>query len=161
MITARWVVVAAAFMLLSACVPQGLSFEIDDRVAFSQPQDRARVDFPLHVTWEVREPVAEAALFALFVDRTPIRPGRPIGDVAGADEVCGRDPGCPDLRYLAERGVYLVRDATALTLDRLPNFARDRTGLHEITIVLLDDEKHRVGEAAWRVQFRTAGEAAS
>lgn len=153
-----------AAVLLASCGFGGLQFRVDDRVEIVSPQDREVVTVPFEVEWTVEGLDVAAAprdgtgvYFAVFVDRTPMGPGRPLEDLA--DEACERDPQCPNEQWLADNFVLLTTD-TSLTIDRLP--ARDldtRTGaqdLYEITIVLMDEDDERIGESAFRtaVQVR-------
>ena len=103
--------------------------------------------------------VGGPARFAVFVDRAPIRPGQSLRAVG--DDDCRRTPGCPDDEYLRERYVFLTC-ATSLTLDTLPaKSGTTRTGAddtHDLTIVLVDADGRRLGEAAWTVEFRAEEE---
>jgi hypothetical protein len=130
-------------------------------VDITAPRARERVVAPLAVRWTTNdlalgEPGGPTQ-FAVFVDRAPLHPGQSL-DSRG-DDACRRTPGCPDDSYLRDRFIYLTRD-TSLTLETLPaKSGSNRTGAkhaHEVTIVLLDADGRRHGEAAWSVEFSTA-----
>ncbi|CAB4695915.1 unannotated protein [freshwater metagenome] len=61
---------------------------------------------------------------------------------------------CGDRGLLAERGVYLTRkpEVVLRTIPRLDS--HEDTQLHEVTVVLLDAEGRRIGEAAWYDAFK-------
>lgn len=155
------VLVLLSALAVSACNSGGLQFRKDDRVDFTAPRDRERVVAPLAVRWTVKDLVlgepGGPAQFAVFVDRAPIHPGQTMGAVG--DDVCRRTPGCPDEGYLRERFIYLTR-GTSLTIETLPaKSGSNRTGAkdaHDLTIVLLDADGRRRGEASWSVEFSTA-----
>jgi hypothetical protein len=147
----------AAYVAAAACTTQGLAFRTDERVEVLSPGDRDRVGLPVELRWRSTVALDRAGGprgFAVFVDRQPMRPGQSLRAVV--DDVCRRTEGCPDLAYLQERGIYITQD-TSLTIGRLnDNRPTNRTGArdaHEAVIVLIDDTGHRVGEAAYTVEF--------
>lgn len=148
------VLVAAA--ALSGCTVNGLAFREDHRVDIVTPEDRAEVVLPVTITWTADDIEAGAGggpFFAVFVDRSPIKPGQNLRSIA--DDSCNRTPGCPDLEYFRDRYVF-VTDATSVTLDAVPRRSGQRTSAkdrHEATIVLVDAEGRRIGEAAFTVEF--------
>jgi hypothetical protein len=143
-------------LLLPACAVRGLAFRIDDRVEIVAPDDRAEVSLPLTIEWTADEldGAGGGPFFAVFVDRSPIRPDQSLR--ALADDSCNRTPGCPDLAYLRDRGVYLT-DERSVTLDVVPQRpSSSRAGesdRHQATIVVVDAEGRRIGEAAYTVEF--------
>lgn len=140
----------------SACAVGGLAFREDNRVEILTPGDRAEVPLPLEIRWRADlEPRADGGpFFAVFIDREPVRPGQSLR--ALADDSCNRSPGCPDLEYFRDRYVF-VTEGTSVTIDAVPRAGTSqRTGAkdrHEATIVLVDAEGRRIGEAAYRVEF--------
>ena len=153
-----WFLGALVFLavLLSGCAVDGLAFREDERVEIVAPGDREDVRLPVHIRWDTDlERRAEGGpYFAVFVDREPVHPGQSLR--ALADDSCNRTKGCPDLEYFRDRYVF-VTDKHAVTLDAVPRpSSSDRTGAknrHEATIVLIDGEGRRIGEAAYRVEF--------
>jgi hypothetical protein len=151
---------AVASILLSGCVPQGLSFRVDDRVDITAPKDRAEVTLPVTVSWTVRDftvdksgaPGAkDTGYFGVFVDRAPQPPGKPLSWVARKDRTCRASDGCPDDEYLAARGIYSTTD-THITFEQLPRPSNDhQKERHSITVVLLDPAGKRIGESAFQV----------
>jgi hypothetical protein len=147
--------VAAAVASLSGCAVSGLAFREDERVDIVTPEDRAEVALPVTISWtsEVEAGGGEGPYYAVFVDRSPIRPGQSLR--ALADDSCNSTPGCPDIAYLRDRHVH-VTEETSVTLEVVPRRSGQRTGAedrHEATIVLIDAEGRRVGEAAYTVEF--------
>jgi hypothetical protein len=144
-----------------ACAVHGLAFDNDHRVRFVSPRDRATVSVPVTLRWRASglDRTAERGpFFAVFVDRAPIKPGQTLRAVA--DDACNRTRGCPDLKYLRDRYVF-VTTGTSLVLDSVPQRSGQRTGakqLHEATIVLVDAAGGRIGEYAYTVQFTIEGD---
>jgi hypothetical protein len=151
--------------VLSGCVPQGLAFKVDERLTFQSPKDRATVRLPVTLDWDIRdfeitepggEPRDDAGYFAVFVDATPVPPGKPLSWIARKDNSCRSADGCPDEEYLLARGIYTTTK-TELILEQLPRTGRgdedDRRERHRATIVLLDAEGKRIGESAFEVAF--------
>lgn len=151
---------------LAGCVPQGLAFRVDERLTFSSPEDRSTVRLPVTLDWEIRDfevvPPGTgdardgAGYFAVFVDASPMPPGKPLRWIARKDTSCRAADGCPDEEYLRARGVYTTTE-TELVLDQLPlttgSDDRDRRERHRATIVLLDADGRRIGESAFEIAF--------
>jgi hypothetical protein len=144
-------VVLAVAALAPACSAEGMAFREDRRVDIVEPSDRAEVRLPVRLRWTAED---AGPYFAVFVDRAPVRPGQSLRAVT--DESCSRTPGCPDAAYLRDRHVYLT-EGHSLRLDTLPPpGTSQRTGAkdrHEATIVLIDRDGRRMGEAAYTVEF--------
>lgn len=148
---------------LTGCVPQGLAFTIDERLSFTSPEDRSTVRLPVRLDWEIRdfdvvEPGGEvrkdAGYFAVFVDSSPMPPGKPLRWIARKDNSCRESDGCPDAEYLSARGIYTTTE-TELVLEQLPRTTdrEDRRERHRATIVLLDASGRRIGESAFEIAF--------
>lgn len=159
---ATGIVVLGLCGVLSGCVPQGLAFKIDDRLSFQSPEDRATVKLPVTLDWDIRdfeitEPGGEVAedkgYFAVFIDSSPMPPGKPLSWIARKDNSCRPSDGCPDEEYLLARGIYTTTD-TELVLEQLPRGSdEDRRERHRATIVLLDASGARIGESAFELAF--------
>jgi hypothetical protein len=157
----RLMVVAIA-MLAGACVPQGLALVQDKRLEIVAPVARTTVRQPVTIRWRVHgfqitgrdgRATPDAGYFGVFVDTTPVPPGKPLSWVAHDDRRCRATPGCPDAAYLADHRTYAV-SSTSFTLDVLPDLnTYSGHELHEVTVVLLDGTGHRIGESAWYVNF--------
>ena len=145
----------AGVVVLAGCSVSGLAFRADDRVDIVEPEDRAETTLPVTIRWTADDVEADdgGPYFAVFVDRAPIRPGQSLR--ALADDSCNRTEGCPDLAYFRDRHVY-VTDELEVTIDALPVRSGQRTAAdnrHEATIILLDADGRRLGEAAYTVEF--------
>ena len=157
---------AALAVLTSGCGlthVADLNFRVDDRLHFTAPESRSTVHTPLTVSWRMDDfrpaalqsepPTESAGVFAVFVDRAPIKPGQTLAAVA--DDSCRHTRGCPDLTYLRDQYVFVTRE-TQLTLNDVPKARGQRTGArhaHEATIVLVDARGGRIGENAYTVDF--------
>jgi len=151
-------------------VPQGLAFRVDERLTFSSPQDRATVRLPVRLDWDIRdfevtppggEPREDAGYFAVFVDGSPMPPGKGLDWISRKDDDCRPDDGCPDATYLGDRGIYTTTD-TELVLEQVPLSGDEgRRERHRATIVLLDASGTRIGESAFEIAFDLDREATS
>lgn len=164
--SARLVAALAVALSVGAC---GGPMEQDDSVRFLSPPDRARVTLPVVIDWKPDRATFRAAgfdgtaqpdrgLYAVFIDRSPIAPGEHIESLADGDRLCTTAPGCPDRRWLADRGVHLTR-RSRLSLAHLPASGRPAGGLrrHRATVVKLDGRGVRHGEASWSLVFYAPG----
>lgn len=151
----RVALVVAVALLTSGCAVSGIAFRQDDRLSFVTPDDRAEVTLPLTVEWEVEDfEVGDGAgSFAVFVDRAPQPPGKTLDWLARDDDSCRADDGCPDAEWFAERDVFPTTERS-LTIERLPARADDRRELHEVTVVLIDEDGRRIGETGWSLEFQ-------
>jgi hypothetical protein len=167
----RWWLALLLVGLLPACGTGDLQLRADTRVRFVAPAQDSTVHLPMTVRWSVRDftvlpasasaspaaaPRRDAGLFAVFVDRAPIRPGQSVSSLADGDKPCLRTPGCPNEAYLNSRHVYTTR-TPELTIEGLADTrpvhrpsAKDR---HEVIVVLLDSLQRRIGESFYRLDF--------
>jgi hypothetical protein len=155
---------ALALMLLvaGACTTQGLAFVQDKRVEIVAPRYRDIVELPVRIDWEVTDDGLEADLqsgthFGVFVDVDPQPPGQPLDYFARDDVRCRESSTCPDARYFRQRGIHTTT-GTEITFPTLPiapgvDLDRGDPDIHEVTVVLLDDEGRRIGESAWSITF--------
>jgi hypothetical protein len=146
-----------ALLALGGCAMQGLSFRVDDRVDLREPADREEIALPYTFRWDVHdvEPTGGSGRFALFLDRTPMAPGRSADSLLSDEQEarCAGDPACT-AEALAADGVWLTDD-TELTVDSVAADPDDRpSDLHRMTLVLLDEDGRRRGESAFSVEFR-------
>jgi hypothetical protein len=162
-----WLSLILATALCSGCAPSRsqLLFRQDTRLHFSSPKQRSEVKLPVTLRWTMRSfdavgaglgpPRRDAGYFAVFVDRTPVRPGETLEAVAKGDPACLKSPTCPDQLYLEQRQVYTTT-ASSLTLTQVYPFTHThgRLQLHTATVILLDERGHRIGESAWEIQFK-------
>ena len=155
-------IVVGLSLVMPACIPEGLAFVQDDRVEITAPEGNTEIDLPLTLEWAVHDfeitgpgttSGDSAGYFGIFVDGTPVPPGKGLDWIAHDDRRCANTPGCPDEVYLADRNVFSITD-TQLTIEHLPDM-ETATGheTHEVTIVLLDGTGRRIGESAWYVTF--------
>jgi hypothetical protein len=158
----RWASLVLVAVAAGGCASQGLAFVQDHRVEIVAPPSHQTVKLPVTIRWRVTgfrvtghdgHAADDAGYFAVFVDRAPVPPGKPLSWVAHDDHLCLATQGCPDASYLADRGVYSTTQ-TFLTLPQLPNqHAYRNHEQHEVTVVLMDSTGHRIGESAFYVDF--------
>jgi len=130
----------------------------DGRLRVLRPQSLSVATLPVQIGWSWRGP-RRPPTFALFVDRTPIRPGQTLRAVVPSGDPCLVTPGCPDATWLREHGVFVVSGTEAsIPAVAVPGgtAGRDDPPVHQVTIVLLDGRGRRVSEAAYPVLFRVA-----
>jgi hypothetical protein len=165
---ARFTALAVALAVVTGCGIthlQDLQFRVDKRLHFTSPADRALVHQPLTVSWTMDDFTVEpqgsapasrdAGYFAVFVDRSPVKPGHTMKDVASGDNYCKQSPSCPDRSYLRQHQVYTTT-STHVRLGLIPALANDHEDvqLHTVTVVLMDTAGHRIGESAWELDLR-------
>lgn len=151
----------------AACLPDGFVFIADERVSITAPDDREEVEVPVTVRWDVdpelaadiADPTEGPAGFGVVLDQHPQPPGQTIGWFARDDDGCTMESKCPDLRYLAERGVYTTR-TNSITFAVVPPNPVGNERQHEVTIFLIDAAGTRLSESTWSVEFRTPKELA-
>lgn len=148
------VIAVAVAVVLPGCTREGLAFREDERVEIVAPGDRDTVALPVRVAWATSG-LPRNSRFAVFVDATPQPPGETLDWIARDDDACAARPDCPDERYLAERYIQVTENPSVdIALVPVRNADRRFRDFHEVTVVLLDDEGRRQGEASWSVQFR-------
>ena len=147
----RVLVLAVAVTLSAGCATSGLSFRQDERVSVVTPGDNERRALPLEISWEAHD---YDGYFAVFIDRSPMRPNQGLLALVPDDDPCRQRDVCPDAEWLADRHVYVTRE-TSLVVERLPDRrAGDRgSDRHELTIVFLDEDGTRRGEPAFVREF--------
>lgn len=152
-------------LLFAACGTNGLNFLQDNRVAITAPSDRAQVDFPITVTWTVKDfkitgadgqRRPDAGYFGVFVDRSPQPPQEKQEWLVRENQRCRRIPGCPDEEFLALQDIHSTTERK-FTIGSLPepssNSTQRRREFHDVTIILLNGMGERIGESAFTVQF--------
>ena len=144
-------------VLVLACLPScainDLAFREDTRLSITSPSDREEVSLPMTLEWETTDDLPAGTTFAVFIDRSPPPPGRSVRWLFRDDDVCERDPTCPDEEFLADRHVY-VTDETSVTIANVRRGRDDdRRELHEAAIVLIGRDGDRLGEAAFIREF--------
>jgi len=136
----------------------------DTRLVFTSPRDGVSTTLPVTVSWTMRDPGA-TAYYVVFVDATPMAPGKTVRAIAGAKALCKDLPlsaPCPDELFLHRNGVY-VTTQSAVTIPAVNPIVGDFTDdqLHEATVVPMDAQGRRLGESSWSVQFRLPARKAS
>jgi len=155
------ILVLGLALLASSCA-HGLAFTQDRRLEITRPNSSAKVTLPLTVRWRMKDfrvtgpdgnSDPNAGYFGVFLDRSPMPPGKPLSWITRDDVTCRRIPGCPDESYLEGRHVYATSD-TELVFRLLPDL-RTNSGreTHEVTVILLDGRGRRIGENAWYRTF--------
>lgn len=152
----------AGLLLVATSCTSGLAFVQDRRLDITEPHGNKKVSLPLTVRWTVHDfrvtgpdggTSPDAGYFGVFLDRTPVPPGKPLTWIARDDRQCARIQGCPDTTYLNQRHVYFTT-ATQMTFSLLPDLgAQGGHESHEVTIVLLNGRGVRIGESAWYATF--------
>ena len=147
------VAMVVGLAVLPACGSGHFQFVADHRVHITTPKARSTVSFPLTVRWSVRD--VEQGAFAVFVDHTPVPAGKDLKWLARNDQACKTTAGCPDQSYFTSRQIFTTTKSE-MTFPQLPKPRGHVRGPenHTVTVVLLDDTGHRVGESAWYVDFK-------
>lgn len=134
----------------------------DDRITITAPSEGATVRLPVELDWSARDvtvtdpgdPDSGGVYFAAFLDRPPLGPGQALVELVER-ECAEANNGCATRRYFEQRGVYIT-DQPGLRITSVPKGSEHREDayLHTVTIVLMDSDHRRVGEAAWSRTFR-------
>jgi hypothetical protein len=138
---------------LLGCATSPRAFVADQGLRITAPTPMAVVSAPFVVSWATTVP--RASSYAVFIDQAPIPPGHTMRDLATTE--CKHQAGCPDAPYLAGRNVY-VTTADQLVVPTMPvlggTAGRVTHPTHTLTIVSLDANGQRHGDAAWTTEFR-------
>lgn len=148
----------------SACDTSNMAFKVDKSIEILSPKPRTDVDLPVTIRWEDRKPPAnprvdpedpKAEYYAIFLDESPLGPGKPLSSLLPEEVQCDPAEGCPNEQQLADEGVYLTAEP-AISLDFIPDLRPTSRGnmkdVHDVTIVRMRGDE-RVGEAAFRQTF--------
>ena len=145
-----------------ACAVDGLAFIEDRRVEIVSPGYREIVDLPVTIDWDITNEgtgteLGAGTAFGVYVDIDPQPPGEDLDYFGRNDPTCRADEGCPDEKYLRQRGIYTTT-GTEISFPNLPiapgvDIDRGDPDFHDITIVLLDTDGRRIGESAWATIF--------
>lgn len=144
------IVVAASIATgCSQFAVDGLQLRSDDSIEIIEPGDRAEVSAPITVRWTDRSP-REGARYVVLVDRSPMPPGESVAWFGRVDDSCVEAQGCPDELWLTRRGI-IVTDETEASITIVPHRRSSDRGPHELTVIRIDADGHRDGEAAFTV----------
>ncbi|HWC36378.1 MAG TPA: hypothetical protein VG650_16340 [Mycobacteriales bacterium] len=143
----------------------GLEFHNDKRLKITFPHENELVTTPFTLRWTMRDftvaepgkgPVNDSTgYFAIFVDRSPIKPGRTLAAINQSSPSCERSTLCTTKAYLAREQVYTTT-ANQLTLHSVADILSNKlsTQFHTATVVLLNTAGERFSESAWTIEFR-------
>lgn len=141
---------------LAACSQfgtEGLQLRSDTSIEIVTPIDRDEILPPIEVAWTDSDP-RPGGVYVVLIDQVPMPPGEDVEWFARDDDACIPEQGCPDELWLARRGIT-VTEATSATIEIVPARAESREGApYDLTVIRLDAEGRRDGEAAFSVQFR-------
>jgi hypothetical protein len=154
----------AACVAASGCAPGGLEFRNDHRLSFLTPRENQLVSVPLVVRWTMSDftvagphqaPVgSHTGYFALFVDRTPIRPGQTLAAVNSDDPSCRDTKLCLMPSYLAHEGVYTATEPMVRLAQIADLSNHESVQYHTATVVLMSTAGERINESAWNLEFK-------
>lgn len=155
-------------LLVSALVAAGcgitrvdapITFSADRRLEITSPSAEESVDLPVQVRWDVEDfQLTDGNHFGLFVDRVPIGPRRSV-----RLRVCTEGEKLPPQIGSFRKVCEDDRETVFFTDERSfrfrcfdPQFDRPKRtrDLHSVSVVLLDRNGRRVGEAVDTVKFR-------
>jgi hypothetical protein len=136
-----------------------LSFRPDNRLSMQSPKAEELVNLPMTVKWKSQDfELTEGRQFGVFID-TSI----PSPDDVARIRLCSRlaklPPAPGDYRGVCtdQREQIVFTKRHSLKIDCLePFFGRGKRRMHDhkVTVILLDEAKRRIGEAAAEVTFR-------
>jgi hypothetical protein len=136
-----------------------LSFRPDKRLAMVEPKPEEKVNLPVKVTWKSQDFVpGDGNRFGVFVDTAIPSPGDYL-----RVRLCTRlgelPPAPGDFRGICkdQREAISFTTTHSASFDCFePHFERGKRRMndHTVTVILLDKNLRRVGEAAANVMFR-------
>lgn len=141
-----------------------ISFSADHRLSFESPEQEADVELPVRLDWEVEDfPLRGGNRFAVFIDEPPVGPKRVVRlQVCTEGEKLPPQAGSMRKVCKDDRKRIFFADDTSLTIDCFePRFdaPKRQRNAHTATVILIDGDDRRVGQAATRVRFHVDEEA--
>jgi hypothetical protein len=149
-----------------------LRFTQDERVRITTPTANASVRLPFPVSWTARDfavvdpkigannanrPTApDTGYFAVFVDADPMAPGRGFESLLAPNAACTPAVrACLTTEKLHDLGVYVTagHSVTVDTLSATKAVGGGHSGVHAVTIVLVDARGRRIGDSNWYSSF--------
>lgn len=150
---------AAALATLAACGAIPRQLVQDSHVVIVSPRSMTTVATPVHLRWQASG-LPAGTRFAVFIDTYPLRPDASLRSLVPAGDPCLTERGCPNAAWLRTRGVLLT-SAHQVEITDLPTpgglESQSPLPVHQIVIVLVDAAGRRVGDMAYSVEFRAAG----
>lgn len=131
---------AAAGLVLATtgCSTNGLIFRDDGSFVVDSPHKNQVVSQPVTVRWHLKPGTASPAGYAVFLDRTPPRPG-------------GRLPGPNDRLNITVTTDTSVRISDIQPTNAVSDEDKNR---HDVTIIMLDANGRRISELSGFVRFK-------
>lgn len=149
--------------LLGACDTSEYAFKVDKSIEIVQPKARTEVSLPVQVRWtDARPPSsprvdlddAAAEYYAVFLDQSPMGPGKSLESLLDDRDPCRPGQQCPNAEQLSALRIFLVADPRVtleFVADRRPSRG-DGKDTHEVAIVRMRGNR-RVGESAFLQTF--------
>lgn len=170
MLLRRLVAAAAGTILVTSsagCATSlhGLEFHNDNRMKITYPHENELVKTPFTLQWTMRDftvagpghgPVEDhTGYFAVFVDRSPVKPGQTLAAIFKNTPSCQQSASCLTKPFLAQQQVY-VTTADHVRLQSVADLLSNKqsTQFHTATVILLNTAGERISESAWSVEFR-------
>jgi len=156
-------VLAVVAVAVSACgitrTDAPVSFKADHRLSFESPDQEDEVDIPVRLDWKVKDfPLRNGNRFAVFIDKPPVGPKRTVRiRLCTEGEKLPPQPGS-ERRKICEDDIQRIyfADKTSLTIKCFePRFSAPKRvrHTHSATVVLVDRNNRRVGQAATTIRF--------
>ncbi len=148
---------------LGACDTSDYAFRVDKSIEIVEPKARTEVPLPALVRWtderppnnprvDVGDPKAE--YYAVFLDQSPMGPGKTLESLLDERDPCRPGQECPNAEQLSALRVFLVAEPNVtleFVADRRPSRGEGKD-THEVAIVRMRGDR-RVGEAAFLQTF--------
>ncbi len=136
-----------------------LSMRADKRLSMQEPDQEELVHLPVTVKWKSEDfDLSNGNQFGVFINSSIPSPGDPAR-VRLCSRLAELPPAPGDYRGVCvdQRDRILFTTKHAVTIECFePHFNRGKRRMndHQVTVVLLDKDKRRIGEAAAEVPFR-------
>ena len=155
----------ACSVVLSGCTNYSqLQFTNDKRLHFLAPKNESVQKAPVVLTWTMSDftvagqgqaPVSRhTGYFAIFIDRSPVKPGQSLKSLDSTDHTCRTTPACPTASFLSGIQVYTTTQDSYTLPTVNSTGGTGKFQRHAAVIVLIDTSGHRIGESSWEVDFK-------
>ena len=156
-----WAITAMAVLLSGCGITRSdapVTLKGDHRLKMVSPGDEDKVQIPVTVKWSVTDfPAANGNHFGLFVDRAPLGARKDLRwRICSEQEKQPIQPGEDRRPCKDDRKTVFLTDKTEYTFNCFEpkiNSPKRTRYQHEVSVILLNGNDERVGEAATTVKF--------
>ena len=142
-------VIALSSLTATACNGVGPAFRQGTELRFMIPRNGGTVQLPSTVRWTGHLP--SGGSYGVYIDETPQPPGKTIWYLVENGVGCTSQQMCATRQNLQAHGADYT---TAPEYQLTPTDFSSKSGLHQVTVVVLDSQLRRVNENSYTVTVR-------